>query len=133
MIWMTCPQLLRLSGRPERPHVCTFLRSGYGSCFGFLQPLPRPQHGIAAPRPPGLRGSLGGAGWVLLASHTQRVVQRHVTSRKSIGPAQSAHGNVLRSPVANAGQAFELLDGGQRVGGGVQVECATVYRMRHAQ
>ena len=59
-------------------------------------------------------------------------MQRHVPRRKCIGPAQRPHGDVLRRPVANAGQFFQRTDGGGHIGTGVQLQAVGRHRLRNA-
>ena len=55
-------------------------------------------------------------------------MQRHVARHEGIGPAQHPHGDVLRSPVANAGQGAQGLGGGRHIGAAVQHQAAFVHR-----
>ena len=63
--------------------------------------------GVASPRPPRLRQHL-----CLLRGHAPEVVaHRDVFLRERVGPAQGAHGNVVRRPRADAGQLGQPPDG----------------------
>ena len=68
------------------------------------------QHGVATPWTPGLGHLLG-----LLRGDTAEVVaDGDVFFRKSIGPAEGAHGDVVRGPFADTGNFGEAFDGGFR-------------------
>lgn len=68
------------------------------------------QHGVAAPWAPGL-GHLFG---LFRSDAAEVVADGDVFFRKSIGPAEGAHGDVVRGPLADAGDFGEAFDGGFR-------------------
>ena len=59
-------------------------------------------------------------------------MQGHVAGHKGIGPAQRAHGDVVRRPVANAGQFFQRGNGRRHVGPGVQCDALAGHRLGNA-
>ncbi|RYF40133.1 MAG: hypothetical protein EOO25_13305, partial [Comamonadaceae bacterium] len=59
---------------------------------------------MAAPGSPRKGQRFGVACRLFPALHAHGLVQRHVGRRKGIWPAQRAHGDVLRGPVADARQ-----------------------------
>ena len=57
-------------------------------------------------------------------------MQRHITSGKGVGPAQRAHRDVLRRPVADARQRFQQRDGGRHIDAAMQLQLPAVYGTR---
>ncbi|RKL20523.1 hypothetical protein BFJ72_g15052 [Fusarium proliferatum] len=88
--------------------------------------VPQVQHGIRAPRPPGLRACFGRAFAQALALRVaEHLLQHKIAGGEGIGLAESAQGDVLRGPRADAGQChaarYEFF---QRLAG-TEVELAT--------
>ena len=73
--------------------------------------MPGSHHGVAAPGFPGLRRRQRSARGAGAALDTERLVQRHVAGGERVGPAQRAHGDVLRRPVADARQLLAVARG----------------------
>ena len=61
------------------------------------------------------------------ARHAERLLQGHVAGGKGVGPAQRAHGDVLRRPVADAGQGLQRGQRGRHVRTGMQGEPDGLY------
>src|SRR5438445_11064869 len=79
------------------------------------QILPQMHHGVATPWTPGL-GNL----FRLFRTHSAKAVAyRNIFLRKSIRPTRSAHGDVMRRPLADAWQRGQLRDARFRTASGV--------------
>jgi len=59
-------------------------------------------------------------------------VQSHIARRKSVGPAQRPHGDVLRGPVANTGQCLKGVDGGSHIRAAMEMQPFFGHRLRYA-
>ena len=78
------------------------------------------QYCVCTPGPPAFRACENLRGARPLASDSQDALESRITGEESVALAETAHGNVLRGPLANSGDLAQPGDGLSQIPAGIE-------------